>query len=307
MANKTMEVVVERPVDGDTVRVLIDGKSESIRILGLDTEESKAGGDKPLTPWGKKAAEHAAELLSPGKTLTLDFDAPEDGELDVNFSRFRDNFGRLLALVVVDGVDFQEHMIGSGYSPYFVKYGDVRTPGYHRLYLAAERAAQSRRTGLWDQVAVNGSEQRNYSALGAWWALRAGVINDYRRLRSEGGEILNSRIDFERIKALAQDNQRSTIFTEFSTYQRLGSRKAVVRIGSIAQPFSILIPDVESEGGQGLVTLLSERYIAGGTEGGVTVTRPRRSYGYVTGQLKIFRGDPEIVAEAPEAISDLPS
>ena len=112
MANKTMEVVVERPVDGDTVRVLIDGKSESIRILGLDTEESKAGGDKPLTPWGKKAAEHAAELLSPGKTLTLDFDAPEDGELDVNFSRFRDNFGRLLALVVVDGMDFQEHMIG---------------------------------------------------------------------------------------------------------------------------------------------------------------------------------------------------
>ena len=105
---------------------------------------------------------------------------------------------------------------------------------------------------------------------------------------------------------LAQDNQGSTIFTEFSTYQRLGSRKAVVRIGSVAQPFSILIPNVSVQrGGQGLVTLLSERNIAGGTEGGVTVTRPRRSYGYVTGQLKIFRGDPEIVAEAPEAISDL--
>ena len=32
MPNKTMEVVVERPVDGDTVRVLIDGKSESMPI-----------------------------------------------------------------------------------------------------------------------------------------------------------------------------------------------------------------------------------------------------------------------------------
>lgn len=250
--------------------------------------------------------ERAAELFPPGKTITLDFDAPDDVELDVSLSRFRDNFGRLLALVVVDGMDFQEHMIESGYSPYFVKYGDVRTPENHRLYLAAERAAQSRRTGLWDQVAVNGSERRNYYALGAWWALRAGVINDYRRLRSEGAEILNSRIDFERIKALAQDNQRSTIFTELNKYERLGSRKAVVKIGSIAQPFSIFIPDIESEGGQGLVTLLSERYIAGGTENGVTVTHLRRSYGYVTGQLKLFRGDPEIVVEVPEAISDLP-
>lgn len=306
MANKAVEVEVERTVDGDTVRVLINGKSEAGRIQGLDTEESKPGGDKPQTPWGKEAAAHAAQLFVPGKTLRLDFDVPDNSEMNIDLSCFRDNFGRLLALVMVDGIDFQEHMIDGGYSPYFVKYGNVRTAEYHRRYLAAERSAQSRRAGLWDQVAVNGSEQRNYYALGTWWALRAAVIEDYRQLREDASEVLSPRIDFEQIKALAQDNKRATIFTEFSKYARLGSRKAVVRIGSVAQPFAILIPDVESEKGQGLVSLISERYIAGGTEGGGTVTHPRRSYGYVTGQLKLFRGDPEIVADGPEAISDAP-
>ncbi|MCI0465876.1 MAG: thermonuclease family protein [Beijerinckiaceae bacterium] len=306
MANKTIDAEVERPVDGDTVRVLIDGKSEAVRIQGLDTEESKQGGDKPQTPWGKEAAAHAASIFVPGKTISLDFDVAGDSEANLDLSRFRDNFGRLLALVVVDGMDFQEHMIEEGFSPYFVKYGNVRTAEYHQRYLAAERRAQSKRAGLWDQFAVNGSERRNYYVLGTWWALRAAVIEDYRRLREGGSEILNPRVDFERIKVLAEERKRATIFTEFGQYVRLGSRKAIVRIGSMAQPFAIFIPDVESDAGQGLVSLLSGRYIAGGTEGGATVTQPRRSYGYVTGQLALFRGDPEIVAGGPEAISDVP-
>jgi endonuclease YncB( thermonuclease family) len=116
MENTRLEVRVERPVDGDTVRVKIGDRSEAVRIQALDTEESRAGGDKPITPWGKKAAEHAATLFAPGKKITLDFDTPQDGEVRIDLSRFRDNFGRLLALAFVDGQDFEEHMIEAGYS-----------------------------------------------------------------------------------------------------------------------------------------------------------------------------------------------
>lgn len=305
MENARMQVQVERPVDGDTVRVKIGDKSEAVRIQAVDTEESKAGGGKPLTPWGKKAAEHAASLFVAGKSVTLDFDQPQDAEVQLDLSRFRDNFGRLLALVFVDGMDFQQHMIEQGYSPYFCKYGNVRTKDYHRRYLAAERLAQSRRAGLWDQVAVNGSEQRNYAALGAWWSLRAEVIDDYRRARSAGSRALNPRVDFEAIMSLAERNESATVFTEFSEYRRLGSRKAVVDIGSVAQPFSIFIPDIEVDKGQALLSLLSLRYLSEGTEGGHTVARPRRSYGYVKGQLKLFNGRPEIVADGPEDVSDV--
>ncbi len=64
MAGTTIDVPVDRPVDGDTVRAMIDGASESLRILALDTEESKPGGGKPVTPWGKKAAEHIDRILT---------------------------------------------------------------------------------------------------------------------------------------------------------------------------------------------------------------------------------------------------
>ena len=153
MDNARMQGQAERPVDGDTVRVRIGDKSEAVRIQALDPEESRAGGDKPLTPWGKKASEHAATLFTAGKEITLDFDEPQGAEVKLDLSRFRDNFGRLLALVFVDGKDFQQHMIEEGYSPYFCKYGNVRNKDYHRRYLAAERLAQIRRAGLWDQVA----------------------------------------------------------------------------------------------------------------------------------------------------------
>jgi len=307
MTNQRLDAPIDRPVDGDTVRIIINGKSESVRIQALDTEESKAGGDKPQTPWGKKAAAHAAKLFTPGRTITLDLDEPASATPpDISLARYRDNFARLLALVFIDDLDYQEHLIEEGYSPYFPKYGNVRTNALHQRYLAAERRAQAQRRGLWNQVEVNGSVQRDYPALTAWWAWRAAVIDDYRRARADGSKILNPRIDFEAIEVLAQQGQKVTVFTEFQNYQRLGARKAIVRIGSQAQPFAILIPDIETKKGQRLVELLTARYIAGGTEGGRTVTEPRRGYGYVRGKLQMFREQPEIVADGPEDLSDLP-
>lgn len=308
ISNYRITVKVERAVDGDTVRVFIDGQSESVRIQALDTEESRAGGDKPQTPWGKEAAKHAAELFAPGREIILDFDTPgTDPAPDTSLSRFRDNYGRLLALLFIDdGTDFQEHMISLGYSPYFPKYGNVRTDVLHRRYLAAERAAQAQRLGVWNQLEVNGAVLRDYPPLTAWWALRAAVIDDYRRARAQGTEILNPRIDFETIRQWAEEGRQATVFTEFQAYRRLSSSKAVIQIGSQAQPFSIFIPDIETAEAQALIELLETRYIAGGTEGGRTVTEPRRGYGYVRGQLKLYRGNPEIVVDGPEDVSDYP-
>jgi micrococcal nuclease len=308
MSNARIEVEVERPVDGDTVRVkLDDGRSESVRIQALDTEESRAGGDKPVTPWGRKASGHAATWFTPGRRIVLDFDQPATGPVDITQSRYRDNFGRLLALVFADGQDFQAEMIERGFSPYFPKYGHVRTREYRRRYEAAERAAQAGGTGFWDQIAVNGSEQRNYAALGTWWALRAEVIEDYRRYKRDGGKALNPRLDHEQLLAMAGRGEAATVFTEFGRYRRLGSRKAVVDIGSVAQPFSVFIPDVEVPSGQGLLNLLEQRYLSGGTEGGATVLRPGRGYGYVCGRLKLFNSRLEILADGPEDVSDSPA
>ena len=301
MNGTTLEVEVDRPVDGDTVRVLINNESEALRILALDTEESRAGGGKPVTPWGRKAKEHAESIFTPGKTITLEFPGTEP--VEVALEKFRGNFGRLLVYVHVDDMDYQEHMIQQGFSPYFTKYGNAHFQSYHERYVAAERKAQANRRGVWDQVSVNGSEQRNYYVLGTWWALRAAVIDEYRCARSGGAEILDSRLDFTAIQSKAEREEEAVVFTELVAIERVGSRKAIIKIGSRAQPFKVFIPDIESPDGQELVNLLDERYIPAGSDGR-TVTRPRRSYAYVAGRLKIFNGQPEIVVSNADQLYD---
>jgi endonuclease YncB( thermonuclease family) len=302
MPGTTLEVPVDRPVDGDTVRVLIDGRSEALRILALDTEESRPGGDKPMTPWGRQASEHAAELFTPGRTMTLEFEGNEP--VAECLQRYRDNFGRLLVLLHLDGLNFSEHMIAEGYSPYFNKYGHARFAEHHLAFVIAERSAQAARRGLWDQVAVNGSEQRNYANLGAWWSLRAAIIDDYRRARADGAAILNSRLDYAEIAERARNGQETIVFTELATFRRLSSRRAVIDIGSQAQPFQVFIPDIETDEGMALVNLVRERYLA--EDDGRNTIRARRSYAYVQGRLQIFHDAPEVIVPGPASITDAP-
>jgi micrococcal nuclease len=302
MPGTTLEVPVDRPVDGDTVRVLIAGRSESLRILALDTEESRPGGDKPLTPWGRAASDHAAELFIGGRTVTLEFEGNEP--VAECLQRYRDNFGRLLVLLSLDGLNFSEHMISEGYSPYFNKYGHARFAEHHQAFVAAERSAQAARRGLWDQVRVNGSEQRNYANLGAWWSLRAAIIDDYRWARADGAAILNSRLDYAEIAERARNGEEIVVFMELATFRRLGSRRAVIEIGSQAQPFQVFIPDIETDEGMALVNLVLERYLA--EDDGRTTIRARRSYAYVQGRLQIFRDAPEVIVTGPAGISDAP-
>lgn len=294
----TIQATVRRVVDGDTIRVdsdILD--NESLRILSLDTEESNAGSPKPVTPLGHKAKARAQEFFSQGDPVTLEF--PGTDPVEVALRRYRGNFGRLLVYVYKDGVDFQETVIREGFSPYFNKYGNAVFAGHHARYVAAEREAQARHIGVWDQVGENGSEIRNYAALGTWWNLRARIIDEYRALQPTTAELLNSRLDFEEIRARAEEGgHTATVFTAVEEVKRVGSRSAVVRIGSPRQPFQLFLPNIEDEPGQGIVRLLETRYISGDD------THPRRSYAYVTGELVLFRGDPEIVVTDGGQITD---
>jgi hypothetical protein len=49
-------IKLTKVVDGDTIKVAINGESESLRLIGLDTEESWPGGSKPVTTAGKQAS-----------------------------------------------------------------------------------------------------------------------------------------------------------------------------------------------------------------------------------------------------------
>lgn len=301
MSGTQVEVEVVRVVDGDTLRIRMAEGERSLRLLALDTEESNAGSGKPVTPWGREAKVRAQQIFAPGDPVTVKFPGEEPPE--VCWMKYRDNFGRPLVFVHDrDGRDVQEVMIAEGYSPYFTKYGYAEFEAHHQRYAAAERAAQGAHIGVWDQLTVNGQEARNYAALGVWWNLRGQVIDAYRRVKAAHPEagLLNSRLDYDVILTAAEAREPGIVFTELRELRRVGGDHGIITIGSLQQPFKVFLPDLDGPDGQAIVRLLENRYFSS------EPTHPRRSYAYVHGPMKLFRGEPEIVVTSVHQITDEP-
>ncbi|MEM9913464.1 MAG: thermonuclease family protein [Planctomycetota bacterium] len=87
---------VVRVIDGDTFKIHYDGDLTSVRMLHINAPER---GD----PRADDATEALRQLID-GQTVQLHFDA----------ARRRDNFGRLLCRVTVDGLDVGQHLLDAG-------------------------------------------------------------------------------------------------------------------------------------------------------------------------------------------------
>ncbi len=306
MSGTSILAKVDRVVDGDTIRVFLndgDEKSESIRILALDTEEVCATG-KPVTPMGRRASEYAKTLIASGDEVKLVLPGNESREIALQ--KYRGNYGRLLCYVELsDGRDFQEIMIEAGYSPYFQKYGFAHFADRHARYVTAERKAQSLNLGIWDQLQNNGAVMRNYAALCTWWELRGRIIEGYREIKRSMPEanLYNTRLDYEKLLAIAKAGQETTVFMELRSFTRVGGEHVIFNTGSLKQPYQLFIPNALSGAGQEIMHLLLNRYVA------TSEDEPRRSYAYVTGSTKMYpdeTGRPEIIVTRPEQIGDWP-
>lgn len=123
-------------VDGDTIKVSINGKKETLRLIGLDTPETK----KPRTPvqcYGKEASSHMQSLVQ-SKQVQLEAD-PTQGE--------RDKYGRLLRYVFVGGsTNVALSQIQGGFGredTYDAAYA------YQAQFQSAQVAAQHVKRGTW--------------------------------------------------------------------------------------------------------------------------------------------------------------
>ena len=123
-------------VDGDTIDVRVDGRRERVRLIGIDTPETK----KPNTPiqcFGPEATAFTTSLLPNGAALHLERDVVA-----------RDDFGRLLAYVYLagDGTFVNLKIIRSGYARVLTIAPNVAHAGE---FVDAARAAQAADIGLW--------------------------------------------------------------------------------------------------------------------------------------------------------------
>ncbi|MEK7473339.1 MAG: thermonuclease family protein [Patescibacteria group bacterium] len=142
----TTTFLVTHVVDGDTFDVDMNGKTERLRMIGVDTPET-VDPRKPVQCFGKEASAKTKELLT-GKRVTLEAD-PSQGE--------RDKYDRLLRYAFLpDGRNLALVLIQEGYAHEYT----YNTPyKYQQMFKDAERAAREGKKGLWADDACAGFAQ----------------------------------------------------------------------------------------------------------------------------------------------------
>ncbi|PIU03405.1 hypothetical protein COT44_03100 [Candidatus Shapirobacteria bacterium CG08_land_8_20_14_0_20_39_18] len=131
------EARVTRVIDGDTIDVLFNGKTERIRFIGINTPET-VDPRKPVECFGKEAYRVTNENLM-GQMVLLESDSSQTN---------RDKYNRLLRYVWKDNgtVDFGKVLIATGYAyeyTYDVPYK------YQKEYKQAQKEAEEGKKGLW--------------------------------------------------------------------------------------------------------------------------------------------------------------
>lgn len=180
-------------LDGDTVRVV--GLPKSLRLLGIDTEETfkrardrreaetdfdayvrSKRGDSPRpvkmgTPLGEEAKRFAKDFFAGVDVVRLERDHPEE---------IRDYYGRFLAYVFAQKggrwVLYNVEAVRAGMSPYFTKYGYSRR--FHDEFVRAQEEARAAKRGIWDP---NQQHYPDYEERLAWWNGRAEFLREMER------------------------------------------------------------------------------------------------------------------------------
>lgn len=126
---------VVKVIDGDTITIKIDGKNETVRLIGIDTPETS----DPRTGvqcFGKEATAKLKSVI--GKRVSIEKDVGE-GE--------RDKYGRLLAYIYnEEGTLLNKYLVAQGYA-YEYTYDDPYK--YQKEFKAAEVDAKTHKRGLW--------------------------------------------------------------------------------------------------------------------------------------------------------------
>ena len=101
---------------------------------------------------GKVASDYTKKRLK-GKYVDLEFEGT-----------FRGRYGRLLAYVIVDGVNFNLELVRQGLSSYYTKYG--LSEKYDWEFRKAERYARKNGLGIWGDPKLNRKYMRSKSKWG---------------------------------------------------------------------------------------------------------------------------------------------
>lgn len=140
-ASSASEYLVERVVDGDTFVVRQNGRTEKVRLIGVDTPET-VDPRRPVQCFGKEASDYAKHLLT-GKLVKLYRDQLGDD---------RDKYDRLLRYVFLSSAQQNAtstfvnlDLLEKGYAFAYTQFNFE----FKSDFVAAERMAHRGGVGLW--------------------------------------------------------------------------------------------------------------------------------------------------------------
>ena len=145
-ADQKESVSFSKCVDGDTIKVILDGKERTVRLLAVDTPES-VHPTKGVEYYGKEASNFTCNTITNAKKIQLEYDKDSDKE---------DKYDRLLAWVFVDGELLQDKIIQGGYAEVAYLYGDYK---YTNLLQDHQAVAETKKIGIW-----NDKEREKYNS-----------------------------------------------------------------------------------------------------------------------------------------------
>ncbi|MBI2797954.1 thermonuclease family protein [Candidatus Saccharibacteria bacterium] len=139
---------VKKVVDGDTIEVVINGKTETVRLIGMDTPEV-VDPRKPVQCFGREASAKGHELMD-GKSVRLESDTLA-GEVD--------KYNRRLAYVwLPDGSLYNQYMIAEGFAHEYTYQSQPYK--YQAQFKAAQALAKSEQKGFWSPNTCDGDTKK---------------------------------------------------------------------------------------------------------------------------------------------------
>ncbi len=109
--------------DGDTIEVLYQGKTQTIRLLDIDCPERRQD-------FGEKAKQFTANLCFGKLVSVIPADKP-------------DRYQRMLATVFVGKLNLNEELVRAGFAWHFKKYSN------NQIFATLENRARQKEIGLW--------------------------------------------------------------------------------------------------------------------------------------------------------------
>lgn len=145
-AKETVEF--SKCVDGDTIKVLLDEKEYTIRMLAVDTPES-VHPQKGVEYYGKEASEYTCNQVKNAKKIEIEYDENSDK---------MDKYDRLLVWVFTDGKLLQKELVANGYAKVAYLYGDYK---YTKELEKTQELASAKNLGVWNTEALNKYNKEN--------------------------------------------------------------------------------------------------------------------------------------------------